>query len=72
MRLRMCPVRGVRIQFRGDAGKLQIDAEAAIGKDRLVRRPMLMDRLTWKDGWPHVEGGTPSAGPVAAPSVLRK
>ncbi|WP_208722960.1 hypothetical protein [Corallococcus llansteffanensis] len=47
-------------------------AEAVIGKDCLVRRPMLTDRLTWKDGWPHVEGGMPSAGPVAAPSVLRK
>ncbi|MBN8232661.1 family 43 glycosylhydrolase [Corallococcus macrosporus] len=46
--------------------------EEVIGKDRSVRRPMLMDRLTWKDGWPRVEGGTPSAGPVAAPALTGK
>jgi arabinan endo-1,5-alpha-L-arabinosidase len=46
--------------------------EAVISGDRAVRRPMLVDRLTWRDGWPRVEGGTPSAGPTAAPSVLRK
>jgi arabinan endo-1,5-alpha-L-arabinosidase len=46
--------------------------DAAIPGDRAVRRPMLLDRLTWRDGWPRVEGGTPSAGPSAAPSVNRK
>ncbi len=46
--------------------------DAAIPGDRAVRRPMLLDRLTWRDGWPRVEGGIPSAGPVAAPSVPGK
>ncbi|HEX8189636.1 MAG TPA: glycoside hydrolase family 43 protein [Pyrinomonadaceae bacterium] len=38
-----------------------------IGGDRSVRRVMLLDRLTWRDGWPRVEGGTPSSTAVAAP-----
>ncbi|HEX8819378.1 MAG TPA: glycoside hydrolase family 43 protein [Archangium sp.] len=42
--------------------------EAVISGDRSVRRPMLIDRLTWRDGWPRVEGGTPSAGPATAPT----
>jgi len=46
--------------------------EAVISGDRSVRRPMLIDRMTWRDGWPRVEGGTPSGGAAAAPSVLRK
>jgi arabinan endo-1,5-alpha-L-arabinosidase len=47
-------------------------AEKVIGEDRTVRRPMLIDRLTWRDGWPRVEGGTPSAGSVPAPSARRR
>jgi arabinan endo-1,5-alpha-L-arabinosidase len=43
--------------------------EAVISGDRSVRRPMLIDRLTWRDGWPRVESGAPSAGPAAAPSA---
>jgi arabinan endo-1,5-alpha-L-arabinosidase len=46
--------------------------EAVISGDRSVRRPMLIDRMTWRDGWPRVDGGMPSGGPAAAPSVLRK
>jgi arabinan endo-1,5-alpha-L-arabinosidase len=42
--------------------------EARIGDDRGVRRPMLIDRLFWRDGWPRVEGGKPSAGSTPAPS----
>ena len=32
MRLRMCPVRGIGIQLRGHAGKLEIHAEPAVGQ----------------------------------------
>ncbi len=42
---------------------------ARIGDDRGVRRPMLIDRLMWSDGWPHVEGGKPSLGGTPAPSA---
>jgi arabinan endo-1,5-alpha-L-arabinosidase len=31
------------------------------------RRILLIDRIQWKDGWPHV--GTPSDGPQAAPAT---
>ncbi len=31
-----------------------------IGGDRNVNRVMLADRLFWRDGWPHVELGSPS------------
>ena len=36
--------------------------QTEISGDRAVRRVMLLDRLTWVDGWPHVETGTPSVG----------
>jgi arabinan endo-1,5-alpha-L-arabinosidase len=41
------------------------------GGNRGVRRVMLIDRLVWRDGWPAVEGGTPSSTPVPAPAVRR-
>jgi arabinan endo-1,5-alpha-L-arabinosidase len=39
--------------------------------DVINKRPMLMDRLTWHDGWPSARGGrwasdTPQPGPVTA------
>jgi arabinan endo-1,5-alpha-L-arabinosidase len=34
--------------------------ETSIGGDRDVRRIMLMDRLVYRNGWPQIEGGTPS------------
>jgi arabinan endo-1,5-alpha-L-arabinosidase len=34
-----------------------------------VRRPMLIDRLEYRDGWPRVAGGVPSSGLVARPVV---
>jgi arabinan endo-1,5-alpha-L-arabinosidase len=43
-----------------------------IGGDRSVRRVMLLDRLTWRDGWPRVEGGTPSATPRVTPWIVWK
>jgi arabinan endo-1,5-alpha-L-arabinosidase len=46
--------------------------ETEIGGDRSVRRVMLIDRLVWRDGWPRVEGGRPSAGRVLAPVVKRR
>ena len=42
-----------------------------IGGDRSVRRVMLLDRLSWRDGWPRVEGGTPSSTPVPAPKIRK-
>ena len=41
------------------------------GGDSSVRRVMLIDRIDWRDGWPTVEGGTPSAKPIPAPVVRR-
>jgi arabinan endo-1,5-alpha-L-arabinosidase len=43
--------------------------EEAMSGDRSVRRVMLLDRLTWRDGWPRVEGGSPSASAAPAPSA---
>jgi len=31
------------------------------------KRPMLIDRIEWVDGWPRIAGDQPSSGPVAAP-----
>jgi hypothetical protein len=30
---------------------------------------MLIDRLTYRDGWPRVEGGAPSGGPGRRPAT---
>ncbi|MEH6434512.1 family 43 glycosylhydrolase [Massilia sp. DD77] len=39
-------------------------------KDKLTRRPVLLDRIDWVDGWPVVAGGRgPSDGPQAMPGV---
>jgi len=32
-------------------------------------RIMLLDRLVWQDGWPRVEGGSPSSSAQAAPAL---
>jgi arabinan endo-1,5-alpha-L-arabinosidase len=37
------------------------------GDEINTRRVMLLDRLVWRDGWPRVEGGTPSSGQRPAP-----
>ncbi|MFE4453686.1 family 43 glycosylhydrolase [Streptomyces sp. NPDC056796] len=43
-------------------------APASGGTLKLTRRPMLIDRLDWIDGWPVVRAGAgPSEGPAAAP-----
>ncbi|MEW1693269.1 family 43 glycosylhydrolase [Streptomyces sp. NPDC091265] len=43
-------------------------APAAGGSLKLSRRPMLIDRLDWIDGWPVVRAGDgPSDGPTTAP-----
>jgi arabinan endo-1,5-alpha-L-arabinosidase len=39
----------------------------SIGGDRDVRRIMLMDRISYRDGWPQIEGGTPSTSGRKAP-----
>lgn len=36
-----------------------------------VRRPMLLDRLSWRDGWPFLESGEPSSGLTTKPTVTR-
>lgn len=36
-----------------------------------VRRPMLIDRLRYHDGWPYVEGGQPSVDRVTRPVITR-
>ena len=37
--------------------------------NRYDRRVMLMDRLTYRDGWPQIEGGSPSNRPRPSPVV---
>lgn len=34
-----------------------------------TRRVMLLDRIVWRDGWPHVEGGGPSTEPRPRPQT---
>lgn len=34
-----------------------------------TRRVMLLDRIVWRDGWPHIEGNGPSTGPRTAPQL---
>jgi hypothetical protein len=33
------------------------------------KRPMIIDRLDWVDGWPEVAGDSPSSGPTTAPAA---
>jgi hypothetical protein len=33
------------------------------------KRPMLIDRLEWHDGWPRIAGDEPSAGVLTAPVI---
>ena len=37
-----------------------------------TRRVMLLDPLTFRDGWPTVTGGTPSSGATRAPQTLKR
>lgn len=37
-----------------------------------TRRVMLLDPLTFRDGWPSVDGGQPSSGPRPAPRIARR
>jgi arabinan endo-1,5-alpha-L-arabinosidase len=34
-----------------------------------TRRIMLIDRIVWRDGWPHIDGDGPSSGARTAPSI---
>lgn len=36
------------------------------------RRPMLLDRIVWRNGWPRVEGNGPSTGQQRAPAALKQ
>ena len=38
------------------------------GRTDISRRPMLLDRIDWVDGWPRVAGGTPSESPQERPA----
>jgi arabinan endo-1,5-alpha-L-arabinosidase len=35
------------------------------------QRVMLLDRIVWRDGWPRIEGGRPSATPAPPPFLRR-
>ena len=51
-----------------------VDARRTRSKDSddvNSRRVMLIDRITWVDGWPRIEGKIPSSGPRAAPRRKR-
>lgn len=40
-------------------------------EDKLTRRPLLLDRIDWVDGWPVINGGEgPSDTPQRAPSIV--
>ena len=39
--------------------------------DRDVRRVMLMDRIVYRDGWPHIDPAGPSSSPREAPVTRR-
>ncbi|MBA3767192.1 MAG: family 43 glycosylhydrolase [Acidobacteria bacterium] len=41
----------------------------SIGGDRDVRRIMLMDRVVYRNGWPQIEGGTPSKTEQRGPKL---
>jgi arabinan endo-1,5-alpha-L-arabinosidase len=43
--------------------------KTSIGGDRDVRRIMLMDRVIYRNGWPQIEGGTPSTASRRAPQT---
>jgi arabinan endo-1,5-alpha-L-arabinosidase len=43
--------------------------KGSIGGDRDVRRIMLMDRLSYRNGWPQIKGATPSTTRQAVPKV---
>ena len=45
---------------------------AEIGGDRSVRRVMLIDRIVFRDGWPQVEGGTPTTMRRPVPRLRRR
>jgi arabinan endo-1,5-alpha-L-arabinosidase len=42
---------------------------SSIGGDRDVRRIMLMDAVVYRNGWPQIEGGTPSIGRRRGPQA---
>lgn len=47
-----------------------VDARRSRAKesdDVNTRRIMLIDRIEWVNGWPHIDGGHPSSGPQPAP-----
>ena len=52
--------------IQDDAGQDWIVYHAYEWSDTSIGRMLLIDPLIWKDGWPHVAGGHPSSGPVAA------
>ncbi|MGI8872513.1 MAG: glycoside hydrolase family 43 protein [Candidatus Limnocylindria bacterium] len=59
---------------RDAAGQDWIVYHAVNDADRLqpavhaLKRPMLIDRIVWRDGWPTISGEGPSAGTVVAPA----
>lgn len=52
-----------------------VDAPAAARSGRHAGqgapRVLMMDRLTWRDGWPRIDSGAPSSAPRDAPRVYR-
>lgn len=44
-----------------------VDKSKPYLKDGATRRPLMIDRLEWKDGWPYVKGLVPSTSKEPAP-----
>ncbi|TMW71871.1 family 43 glycosylhydrolase [Alteribacter natronophilus] len=35
----------------------------------VTRRPLMLDRIIWEDGWPVIEDGVPGEGPLEGPAI---
>ncbi|KYG27709.1 family 43 glycosylhydrolase [Alkalihalobacillus trypoxylicola] len=44
-----------------------IDADNPWVDGGITRRPLMMDRIIWEDGWPEIKGGVPSEGVQEGP-----
>jgi arabinan endo-1,5-alpha-L-arabinosidase len=55
----------IAVDARGDEWLLY----HAMGEGRASERWLLLDRISYRDGWPRIEGDQPSAGPRPVPRV---
>ncbi|PYZ97526.1 arabinan endo-1,5-alpha-L-arabinosidase [Alteribacter lacisalsi] len=46
-----------------------IDKETPWIGSGVTRRPLMLDRIIWEDGWPQIEGGVPGEGSQEGPAI---